>query len=146
MKKTMKLMALVMALVMLVGMLAACGAAPAVEEQGGDDAAVVETLDRAALAIPNDYTKVKIFSDTFDFGEAEITAAMTDDESAFYMTYMSFDELQILIGTVENGICMVTYDQTGFMAIAAQSVYETALASEELWHPLTGEGPAAPSK
>jgi predicted small lipoprotein YifL len=160
MNKTLKLIVIMLVLVMTLGTLAACGndtpvpsgsqpvspqpsdSKPSESEDPVDEPPAIEAIDRAEYNIPAKYTKVKTFFGTYGFGDAEIVAAMTDDESAFYFTWMAFDEEQIVEGTVTDGIVMVTYDLTGFMSGDAQLIYEDALASDEPWVPLTGE--AAP--
>lgn len=89
--------------------------------------------------IPAEYTKVKVFEGTYGFGDAEITAASNEDESAFYMTFVCFDEDQILEGTVEDGIVSVDFDLTGFLAGDAQLIWDDALASENPWESLGAE-------
>ena len=66
--------------------------------------------DDAYGDIPAEYTKVKVFEGTYGFGDAQITAFTNEDESAFYLSWVSFDEDQILEGTVEDGILSVDYD------------------------------------
>lgn len=96
-------------------------------------------IARAEYEIPAQYTKVKFFTGTFGFGDADVIAAMTDDENAFYIQYVCFDEDQILEGTVDNGVCIVTFDRSGFMSGDCQSIYDNALASNEAWQTLTDE-------
>lgn len=155
MKKTLKLLALMLVLVMALGMLAACGdsnantqspdpvvsdsqpvdESPAVPDEPSDEPDA-DTVDRAEYGIPEEYTKVKIITGTYGFGDAELAVAMTDDESAFYITFTAFDEEQILEGTIANGICIVSYDATGFMSGDCQLMVDDALASSESWAPL----------
>ena len=100
--------------------------APAAEETG--DKAV-----DAALNIPEGYTMVKVFDGTYGFGDAEITVATNDDETAFLITFEAFDEDQVLEGTVADGIVTVDYDETGFMTGDCQLIWDDALASTEPW-------------
>ncbi len=144
-----KFFALLLTLVMVLS-LVACGQSAPAGDDGADAPAgdevvsdMGEAVDRAEYGIPSQYTKVKIFNGTYGFGDAEIVSAMTDDESAFYIQFVCFDEAQILEGTVANGIAMVTFDLTGFVSGDAQLIYDDTLASTELWCPLTGE--AAPA-
>jgi len=95
-----------------------------------------EAVSAADYGIPESYTKVKIFDGTYGFGDAEIIAAANDDESAFYITYEAFDEEQILEGTIEDGICSVDYDETGFMTGDCQLIWDDAVSSENPWQPL----------
>ena len=83
--------------------------------------------------VPAEYTKYKVFDGTYGFGDAEIVAYTNDDETAFYITWVAFDEDQILEGTVEDGICEVTYDETGFMTGDCQLIWDDAVASENEW-------------
>jgi len=92
-----------------------------------------ETVSAAEYDIPEGYTKVKVFDGTYGFGDAEITVAANDDESAFYITFEAFDEEQILEGTIEDGICSVDYDETGFMTGDCQLIWDDAAASENPW-------------
>ncbi len=61
---------------------------------------------------------------------------MNDDETAFYIQFVCFDEAQILEGTVANGICIVSFDLTGFVSGDCQLIYDDTLASSEAWAPL----------
>ena len=82
---------------------------------------------------PAGYTQSKVFSGTYGFGDAEITVQTNDDFSACCMTWVAFDEDQIVEGTVSDGIVMVTFDLTGFMSMDAQEIWDNAMASEEPW-------------
>ncbi len=121
MKKFLKLLVAVLALVLAVGALSACDS---------------NAVNRADYNIPDEYTKIKIFNGTYSFGDAEIQAAMSDDESKFYIQYLCFDEDQVLQGTVSNGKCTVTYDRLGFVSGRPQQIYDDALASSEPWRTL----------
>lgn len=150
MKKTLTLIALMLVLTMALGMLTACGGStPAVSDQPNGSgsqpvesqpaepsAPAAEAVDRGEYGIPAQYTKVKIFTGSYGFGEAEVVAAMNEDESAFYLTFICFDETQIVEGTISNGIAMVSYDKSGFMSADAQLICDDALASAEPWAPL----------
>ena len=142
-----KFFALLLALIMVLGLVACGEKAPAADDGAAAGDEVVsdmgEAVDRNEYGIPAQYTKVKVFNGTYGFGDAEIVAAMTDAEDAFYLTFVCFDEEQIVEGTLANGIAMVTFDKTGFMAMDAQQICDDAIASTELWCPLTGE--AAPA-
>ena len=92
--------------------------------------------------IPAEYTQVKVFDGTYGFGDAEITAATNDDQSAFYITFVCFDEDQILEGTIADGVVSVDYDLTGFVAGDAQLIWDDAVASDEPWNPVGGAAPA----
>ena len=96
-------------------------------------------------AIPAEYTKVKIFDGTYGFGDAQIIAAMNDDESRFYIQFECFGDAQILEGTAVNGICNVSYDLSGFVSSDCQAIYDDALASGEVWQSLTAETAEAPA-
>ena len=128
-----KFFALLLTLVMVLSLVACGQSAPAGDDQApaGDEVVsdMGEAVDRAEYGIPAQYTKVKVFNGTYGFGDAEIVAAMTDAEDAFYLTYFCFDEEQIVEGTLSNGIAMVTFDKTGFMAMDAQQICDDAIAS-----------------
>ena len=64
------------------------------------------------------------------FGEVEITVLTNDAEDAFDITFTCFDDAQVLIGTVENGTCVVSFDKSGFMGRDCQQIWEDALDSE----------------
>lgn len=117
----------------------AAPAQDAEEEAPAQDAAPEEepaqAAEAAGISVPEGYTKVKVFEGTYGFGDAEITAAANDDETAFYLTWEAFDEDQVLEGTVEDGIVEVTYDETGFMSGDAQLIWDDAVASENPWTP-----------
>jgi len=107
--------------------------APAEEAPAEDAAEEAPAEDAAAAEAPEGYTKVKVFDGTYGFGDAEITVAANDDESAFLITFEAFDEDQVLEGTVEDGIVNVEYDETGFMTGDAQLIWDDAVASENAW-------------
>ena len=90
----------------------------------------------AAEEAPADYTQVKVFDGTYGFGDAEITVCTNDDMSAFLITFEAFDEDQVLEGTIKGGICMVSYDETGFMSGDCQQIWDDACASENPWEPI----------
>ena len=102
-----------------------------------DDAMAADAWEaiggEAPAEAPEGYTKVKVFDGTYGFGDAEITVATNDDESAFCITFEAFDEDQVLEGTVEDGIVTVEYDETGFMTGDAQLIWDDAIASENAW-------------
>ena len=104
------------------------GAAAADDAEAAEDAPAAEDRD-----IPADYTQTKVFDGTYGFGDAEITAYTNDEETIFLLTWVSFDEDQILEGTVEDGIVSVAYDLTGFMTGDAQQIWDDAVASETPW-------------
>lgn len=135
-----KFFALLLTLVMVLGLVACGQSAPTGDDQApaGDEVVsdMGEAVDRAEYGIPAQYTKVKVFTGTYGFGDAEIVAAFNDAEDAFYLTFVCFDEEQIVEGTIANGIAMVTYDKTGFMAADAQLMCDDAFASAEPWAPL----------
>ena len=107
-----------------------------VEESNAEEAPSAAAVSAADYDIPEGYTKVKIFDGTYGFGDAEIAAATNDEESAFYITFEAFDEDQILEGTIEDGICSVEYDETGFMTGDCQLIWDDAQASENPWLPV----------
>lgn len=141
-----KFFALLLTLVMVLALVACGQQAPAGDDgdpagdeivsDEGDATPAVDPVARADYGIPEQYTKVKIYNGTYGFGDAEIVAAMNDAEDAFYLTFVCFDEEQIVEGTIANGIAMVTFDKTGFMAMDAQQICDDAFASEEPWAPL----------
>lgn len=77
---------------------------------------LVESPIVADVVVPEKYTKWQKTVHKFAFGDKPITIAMNDDESAFYLYFEAFQALQLLEGTIENGVITVTYDLTGFMA------------------------------
>ena len=105
----------------------------AAAEAPAEAAAAEAPAEAAAAEAPEGYTKVKVFDGTYGFGDAEITVATNDDESAFCITFEAFDEDQVLEGTVEDGIVTVEYDETGFMTGDAQLIWDDAIASENAW-------------
>ncbi len=141
MKTNLKLIAAMLVLLLAVGAFAACGGTPATTvapTTAPTTAAPTtvapttgETAERGE--IPATYTKVKMYDGTYGFGDASVTAAMNDDESKFYLTWLAFDEEQVLEGTVENGICKVSFDKSGFMAGDCQLIYDDAIKSTEPW-------------
>lgn len=96
-----------------------------------------ETMERGE--IPEEYTKAKIYSGTYGFGDAEVIAATNEDESAFYLSFECFDEEQILEGTVEDGIVEVAFDLTGFVSGDAQAMWDDAVAAESEWVKIADE-------
>jgi len=118
------------------------GEAGAVEADASAEAAEEPAAEAAdAEAVPaaeasEGYTQMKVFDGTYGFGDAEITAQTNDDFSAFLITFEAFDEDQVLEGTIEDGICSVDYDETGFMTGDCQLIWDDAMASENPWEPV----------
>ena len=145
MKKELKSILTLLILVMSIATLTACSdTSETASPDAGNQSQTVEsqepaenTVARADYAIPEEYTKVKIFFGSYGFGDAEIVSAMNDDESAFYMQFVCFDEDQILEGTVSDGVVTVTYDKTGFLTSDAQILYDDTIANEEPWQTLS---------
>lgn len=102
--------------------------------------AAEESISREEVRVPDGYSKVKIFDGSYGFGDAQVTAAVNDDGSAFYLLFFTFGSDQVVEGTVEDGNVTVTFDRFGFMTKDAPQIYKDAIASEEPWMELTGEG------
>ena len=92
-----------------------------------------EATEKEPVTIPDQYTKIKEFNGTFGFGPAKVTAATNDEENIFFLVFDCFGETQCLEGTVEDGECSVTFDQTGFMTGECQKIWEGALADAGAW-------------
>ena len=88
---------------------------------------------KAEVVIPEEYTKKKEFTGTFGFGPAKVTAATNDDESIFLLAFDCFGEAQRLEGTLEDGVCTVTFDQTGFMSGDCQKIWDSAVEDAGEW-------------
>lgn len=82
--------------------------------------------DSAAVEIPDEYTQFQQYSFEAGFGKTDVTCAVNEDMTKFYISFTAFDEEQVLEGILEDGILTVTYDKTGFMTGEAQVIYNAA--------------------
>ena len=82
--------------------------------------------DSAAVEIPDEYTQFQQYSFEAGFGKTDVTCAVNEDMTKFYISFTAFDEEQVLEGILEDGIVTVTYDKTGFMTGEAQVIYNAA--------------------
>lgn len=88
----------------------------------------------ADVEVPEEYTKEQKYKVTMGFGDADITYAANDDESKFYVYFIAFEEVQIIEGTITDGVVTVTYDKSGFMSGDAQMIIDSADANA--WEPI----------
>ena len=119
-----KVLALILAVMMILPMTVTTFA----EEDDGD-----------WTTAPSKYTQMKVFTGTYGFGTEEMNVYTNDDFSEFYIYFWSFDSDQVLEGTVEDGICTVDFDYSGFMSGDCQLIWDDAMASEEAWTPVGAE-------
>ena len=87
-----------------------------------------------AAEIPEGYTQVQQYTFEGGFGKADVTCAVDDAKTKVYMTFVAFDQQQVVEGVLNDGIITVTYDQSGFMTNDAQSIYNAA--DQNNWQPV----------
>lgn len=75
-------------------------------------------------AIPEQYTKYQEYTVAAPFGDVDITCAVNDEETEFYITFSAFNEDQIISGKLIDGIVVVEYDKSGFFAGDAQNFFD----------------------
>ena len=87
-----------------------------------------------AAEIPEGYTQVQQYTFEGGFGKADVTCAVDDAKTKVYMTFVAFDQQQVVEGVLNDGIITVTYDQSGFMTNDAQAIYNAA--DQNNWQPV----------
>ena len=84
--------------------------------------------------IPEGYTQMQQYTFEGGFGKADVTCAVDDAKTKVYMTFVAFDQQQVVEGVLNDGIITVTYDQSGFMTNDAQAIYNAA--DQDNWQPV----------
>lgn len=79
--------------------------------------------------IPEQYTKFQTVM--FEKLDLDVLVAMSEDESAFYMSFNAFGDDQELSGTIADGTVTVEYDKTGFFTNDAPAIL--AGVQENAW-------------
>ena len=87
-----------------------------------------------AAEIPEGYTQVQQYTFEGGFGKADVTCAVDDAKTKVYMTFVAFDQQQVVEGVLNDGIITVTYDLSGFMTNDAQAIYNAA--DQNNWQPV----------
>ena len=87
-----------------------------------------------AAEIPRGLYQVQQYTFEGGFGKADVTCAVDDAKTKVYMTFVAFDQQQVMEGVLNDGIITVTYDQSGFMTNDAQAIYNAA--DQNNWQPV----------
>lgn len=90
----------------------------------------------ASTDIPDSFSKIQIVNYAHETGnELEVTCAINEEGTEFYLSYMFFGDLQIAQGTIDGDKIEVTYDRTGFATGDASKIL--AAVDESAWEQIT---------
>ena len=76
--------------------------------------------------IPAEFTRVQTYVGSAGFGTADVTCAINEDGSEFFLYFSKFGHDEVLAGWVDNGVVTVKYSKTGMFVAAAQDLYNSA--------------------
>lgn len=94
----------------------------AVELKQDDTAEVADAVEFGE--VPSKYTKKQTYLGSAGFGTAEVTLAVNDDETAYFMYFEAFGLQNVLAGIVHDGEVMNRYDRTKQFSAAAQALFD----------------------
>lgn len=59
------------------------------------------------------------------FGTADVTVAVNDDETAYFMFYEAYGEQVVLGGIISNGVLNNRYDNTGMFNASVNYIWKS---------------------
>lgn len=133
MKKKMKMLSVLFASVLLIGVLSACGTTT---EEETTTAAAEETTVEETTEEEVAYTQQKMATVTLPFGNVDLTCLANEDISKIKITFFAFDEDQELRGNVVDGVFTPSFDKSGFFGGDAQTMYDGIMADAGAWAPV----------